>query len=145
VSARAYLQLVCRSRRDGALSRPADSAPPSSGTDATRCRGCPVILRHGWEQLHICVSTTTWPHHCLHAWSSKRERCCCTSTASSPERRARTRGPRTCRSRLALAAYRGFNFIISKWASYFSCRSQICNPLMSLRSHCCKVASLARG
>jgi hypothetical protein len=36
--------------------------------------GCPVTLRHGWEQLHIRVSSipasattylTTWPYHCL--------------------------------------------------------------------------------
>jgi hypothetical protein len=47
-----------------------------------------------------------------------------------------------CRSRLALAVYGGLDFIISKWASYFSYRSLICNPLMSLRSHCSKVASL---
>jgi hypothetical protein len=40
-----------------------------------------------------------------------------------------------CLLRLALAVYGDLDFIISKWASYFSCRSLICNPLMSLRSH----------
>jgi hypothetical protein len=51
---------------------------------------------HGWEQLHIRVSTTGVRNNLSHnvapslpAWSSKRERCCCMSAASSPERRAR--------------------------------------------------------
>jgi hypothetical protein len=47
-----------------------------------------------------------------------------------------------CLSRIAFAVYRGLDFIISKWASYFICRSLICNPLMGLRSHSSKVASL---
>jgi hypothetical protein len=68
-------------------------------------RGCPVTLRHGWEQFHTRVSTTcvrnnlimshTWPHHCLPGVAQARTMRCI-STASSPERRAR--GPRVGRA-----------------------------------------------
>jgi hypothetical protein len=67
--------------------------------------GClAVTLRHGWDQLHTRVSTTGVRKSlsrtrgpiiaCL--VSSMRERCCCISAASSPERCAR--GPRVGRA-----------------------------------------------
>jgi hypothetical protein len=67
-------------------------------------RGCPVTLRHGWEQLRTRVSTTCVRNNLSHIRgpitaclvSSKRERRCCMSAASSPERRAR--GPRVGRA-----------------------------------------------
>jgi hypothetical protein len=51
----------------------------------------------------------------------------------------------TCRSRLALAAYGSLDFIISKWASYFSCRSLICKSPDELEKSLQKVASLTKG
>jgi hypothetical protein len=132
-------------RRDRAQSHLMISASRPSGTDATRSR----LPCHPPSWLgaasHTCFQYTGVRKNLCHnlalslpAWSSKRERCCCISAASLPEPCAP--GPRTCLSRLALAVYRGLDFIISKWASYFSCRSLICNPLMSV-SHCSKVAS----
>jgi hypothetical protein len=111
--------------------------------------GCPVTLCHGWDQLHTRVSTTgvrkslsrTRDPHCLPGVVHGRTMLLCFSGQLARTLRAWS----TCRSRLALAVYGGLDFNISKWASYFSCRSLICNPLMSLRSHCSKVASLTKA
>jgi transposase-like protein len=101
---------------------------------------------HAFPLPASATTYVTYVAPSLPAWSSMRKRCCCINgiiikTASSPERRVR--GPRVgCASRSPCTE--DSDFIISKWASYFSCRSLICNPLMSLRSHCSKVASLAQ-
>jgi hypothetical protein len=143
-------------RRDGSLSHLLISASPPSGTDATRSR----LPCHPPSWLgaasHLCFHylrpqqpiSHTWPHHCLPGRPSANDAAVFQRSAtargqwvSSPERRARvvrvSVAPRIRR------VYRGLDFIISKWASYFSCRSLICNPFMSLRRHCSKVASLA--
>jgi hypothetical protein len=136
-SARASLRLVCRSRRDCALSYLLISEAPLAAR-MPPVHGCPVTLPHGWEQLHIRVSgipasattcLTTWPHHCLPGRPSAND-------APVFQRPTRPNVARVVRVSVALAVYGGLDFIISKWASYFSCRSLICNPLMSLRSHC---------
>jgi hypothetical protein len=141
--------LVCRSRKDGSLSHLLISASPPSGTDATRSRlpchppswlGAASLTCFHYLRPQQPISHT-WPHHCLPGVVQAR-----TTLLYVSGQLARTsRAWSACRSRLALAVYGGLEFIISKWASYFSCRSLICNPLMSLRSHCSKVASLAKG
>jgi hypothetical protein len=112
-------------------------------------RGCPVTFRHGWEQLRTRVSTTCVRNNLSHIGLRGHITACLkrelrTTLLYISGQLARTsRAWSACRSRLALAVYGGLDFIFSKWASYFSCRSLICNPLMSLRSHCSKVASFS--
>jgi hypothetical protein len=134
-------------RRNGSLSHLLISAYQPSGTDATRTR----LPCHPPSWLgaasHTCfhylhpqqLISHAWPHHCLPGVVQAR-----TMLLYVSGQLARTSCAwSACRSRLALAMYGGLDFIISKWASYFSYRSLICNPLMSLRSHCSKVALLA--
>jgi hypothetical protein len=67
------LRLVCRSGRDGALSRPADISVSTQRHGCHPVRGCPVTHRLGWDQLHVCSHygrphrpiLQTWPHHWL--------------------------------------------------------------------------------
>jgi hypothetical protein len=91
-------RLVCRSQRNGALSRPAEFSV------STQRHGCHPftatlagsIFKHVFPLPVSATTYLTYVAPSLPAWSSKRERCCCMSAASSPERRAR--GPRVGRA-----------------------------------------------
>jgi hypothetical protein len=147
-SARASIRLVCRSRRDGALSRPADFIV------STQWHGChpfvaalspSVMAGSSFTYVFpLTASATTYLTTCpITACLVVQARTILLFVSGQLARTPRACRSRACRPRARRVLHRGVDFIISKQASYFSCRSQICNPLMSLRNHCSKIALLA--